>query len=292
MSYTSHILNSSNHSHIIGRTDPITGDSAKENDRVVFCTVCKSCFLEDSWKYMKRRHCEQNQTLDAVPALALTLIVKNRNTEVIAELIKDKIDFRFSAVVTLLSFVLVFFTTKNTSLIYGANLVLIASVVSIISLIFSSTKTFKKLTGRDSNDIRIFKNRIEIGKNSFSWSNVKQIKFQRRIVVYNTQLGNQTASNSSILLLYFKNETFLKTELSAISNNQSKRLLEALEEISHFTEVLFYSESWEELQTMKKIKSQSKGNVKIRKPKKVFDANVRPIHSRLYTQFLEQRPTT
>ncbi|WP_338766665.1 hypothetical protein WAF17_04280 [Bernardetia sp. ABR2-2B] len=284
MPYHTHKLNSS-HSHIIGRTDPITGDSVKENDNVVFCAVCKSCFLEDSWVYMNERHCEQSFTLEVVPALASRLIAQNKNTEVIAELIKDKIDFRFSAVVTLLSLVmlLVFFTTKGTNLTYGADLIWIASVVSITSLIFSSTKTFKKLTGSDSNDIRIFKNRIEIGKDSFSWSNVKQIKFQRRIVIYNTQLGNQIASNSSVLLLYFSNEKFLKTELSVISNKQGKKLLEALEEVSHFTEVLFYSESWEEFQTMKEIKSKSKGNIKIRKPKKVFDANVRPVYPRLYS---------
>ncbi|WP_291723369.1 hypothetical protein [Bernardetia sp.] len=44
MSYKAHTLTSS-HSHIIGRTDPITGDTVKENDRVVFCAACKSCFF-------------------------------------------------------------------------------------------------------------------------------------------------------------------------------------------------------------------------------------------------------
>lgn len=49
------------------RKDPITGDSILENDEVVFCAGCKSVFLKDTWEYLGKRHCEQNETLAKFP---------------------------------------------------------------------------------------------------------------------------------------------------------------------------------------------------------------------------------
>lgn len=50
------------------RQDPITGDWIIEGDKVVICAVCKSAFLEGSWKYMGEKHCNQTQTLSQIPA--------------------------------------------------------------------------------------------------------------------------------------------------------------------------------------------------------------------------------
>ncbi|WP_338791811.1 hypothetical protein [Bernardetia sp. MNP-M8] len=49
------------------RKDPITGDSILEGDEVVFCVGCKSVFLKDTWEYLGKRHCEQNETLSKFP---------------------------------------------------------------------------------------------------------------------------------------------------------------------------------------------------------------------------------
>ncbi|WP_338765217.1 hypothetical protein WAF17_01190 [Bernardetia sp. ABR2-2B] len=49
------------------RKDAITGDLIQAGDEVVFCGICKSAFLKDSWEYMDRKHCGQTKTLNSVP---------------------------------------------------------------------------------------------------------------------------------------------------------------------------------------------------------------------------------
>ncbi|WP_338791404.1 hypothetical protein [Bernardetia sp. MNP-M8] len=49
------------------RKDAITGDLIQANDEVVFCGVCKSAFLKDSWEYIGKKHCNESKTLDSVP---------------------------------------------------------------------------------------------------------------------------------------------------------------------------------------------------------------------------------
>ncbi|WP_338791945.1 hypothetical protein [Bernardetia sp. MNP-M8] len=49
------------------RKDPITGDTILQGDRVVFCAVCKSVFLSDTWEYLGKQHCEQSETLVEFP---------------------------------------------------------------------------------------------------------------------------------------------------------------------------------------------------------------------------------
>jgi len=49
------------------RKDAITGDLIQANDEVVFCGICKSAFLKDSWEYIGKKHCGQSKTLDSVP---------------------------------------------------------------------------------------------------------------------------------------------------------------------------------------------------------------------------------
>ncbi len=64
-----HKINNSLHQNFLEeeRKDPITGDLIKAGDRIVFCQVCKSAFLKDSWKYMNNRHCGQLDTLSEFP---------------------------------------------------------------------------------------------------------------------------------------------------------------------------------------------------------------------------------
>lgn len=64
-----HKINSHLHQSFLeeDRKDSITGDLIQANDEVVFCGVCKSAFLKDSWEYMNRKHCGQTKTLTSVP---------------------------------------------------------------------------------------------------------------------------------------------------------------------------------------------------------------------------------
>ncbi len=49
------------------RKDAITGDLIQASDEVVFCGICKSAFLKDSWEYIGEKHCNESKTLDSVP---------------------------------------------------------------------------------------------------------------------------------------------------------------------------------------------------------------------------------
>ncbi len=67
----SHFIDKIKHAHFLAqqRQDSITHEIIKEGDEVVFCSVCKSAFMVDSWEYIGRSHCHQSQTLKKVPVL-------------------------------------------------------------------------------------------------------------------------------------------------------------------------------------------------------------------------------
>ncbi len=68
-SINSYQIREEKHQHFLleERNDPVTGDSFSEGDEVVFCSVCKSAFLKDSWVYMGNKHCDQRLTLPIFP---------------------------------------------------------------------------------------------------------------------------------------------------------------------------------------------------------------------------------
>ncbi|WP_338792052.1 hypothetical protein [Bernardetia sp. MNP-M8] len=276
MSYHSHILNSSSHSHIIGRTDPITGDSVKENDRVVFCTVCKSCFLEDSWVYMNERHCEQNQTLDTIPALASRLVSKKIKDELITELKHGGVVLQAVLVTLVVSFLVSLSALQQT--VYqgdteaiGAFSILISACLGFIVGVITANDSFDELMGLTKNNVRLFTNRIEIGKESFVWSDIEQIKYQREMYVSESTKVKQNFSHIPFLLIYFNNDSVLKKNLATKSHSKTEKLLMGLEKISYFKNVSFYSENPQELKVMHNIKRNSKGKIEVGKPKKLLN---------------------
>lgn len=65
-----HIIQNPRHQLFLdeNRSDPITGDDIKEGDEIVFCAVCKSAFLKDTWLYLGKTHCNQTETLGKFPS--------------------------------------------------------------------------------------------------------------------------------------------------------------------------------------------------------------------------------
>ncbi|WP_375562618.1 hypothetical protein ACE193_08755 [Bernardetia sp. OM2101] len=65
-----HIIQNPRHQTFLNenRSDPITGDDIKEGDEIVFCAVCKSAFLKDTWLYLDKTHCNQTETLGKFPS--------------------------------------------------------------------------------------------------------------------------------------------------------------------------------------------------------------------------------
>ncbi len=70
-----YILHADLHKELLAqnRIDPITGDAIQEGDEVVFCASCKSIFLKDTWEYLGKKHCNQNQTLKIFPSISKNL---------------------------------------------------------------------------------------------------------------------------------------------------------------------------------------------------------------------------
>ncbi|AFM02710.1 hypothetical protein Fleli_0215 [Bernardetia litoralis DSM 6794] len=75
------------------RKDAITGDLIKANDEVVFCGICKSAFLKDSWEYMDRKHCGQTKTLKKVPISVPLLLNVSRIVPHFITLVNTSISF-------------------------------------------------------------------------------------------------------------------------------------------------------------------------------------------------------
>ena len=65
MTVYTHQLDRNKHGKFLDeqRSDPVTKNRFKHGDRIVFCAVCKSAFLEDSWHYLRGKHCNQHGTL-------------------------------------------------------------------------------------------------------------------------------------------------------------------------------------------------------------------------------------
>ncbi|WP_338759762.1 tetratricopeptide repeat protein [Bernardetia sp. ABR2-2B] len=78
----SHLISKTKHAHFLAqkRQDSITHEIIEEGDEVVFCSVCKSAFMVDSWEYIGRSHCHQPKTLKKVPTLR-TLSLDRRKIE-------------------------------------------------------------------------------------------------------------------------------------------------------------------------------------------------------------------
>ncbi|WP_291723375.1 hypothetical protein [Bernardetia sp.] len=277
MSYKAHTLNS-NHSHIIGRTDPITGDTVKENDRVVFCAVCKSCFLKESWIYMGGQHCEQAENLKELPKLSSRLNIKNRSNEIIAE-VKDSMLNLYVVGITLFSFIFSILLLGTSEMIIAQNMMVVLLVslfitffVALLSPIIISQDKVRSFLGDELNDIRLFMNRIEIGKDSFSWNDIEQIKYQREvdIVVYD---GNrvQVYPSAPYILVYFKNGKFTRFLSPTKNYDLNKNLIIGMGKIAHLTEVFFYTEDLRELRLMQNIRQRRNENIEIGYPNRLYD---------------------
>lgn len=59
--------------------DPVTGETLRTGQEVVFCANCKSAFLKESWEYMGGEHCGQKEVLKHIPSFK-ELILWKENT--------------------------------------------------------------------------------------------------------------------------------------------------------------------------------------------------------------------
>ncbi len=78
-----HQLDSQKHKKFLtqARIDPITGDTLEVGDNIILCAECKSAFHSDSWAYLGNRHCNQTNTLPAIPQSTSLGHFKKRSAE-------------------------------------------------------------------------------------------------------------------------------------------------------------------------------------------------------------------
>lgn len=65
------------------REDPVTGEFLQAGDRIVICAGCQSAFLVETWDYLGRKHCQQQRTLPALPAVRDLKLKRNKKRFVI-----------------------------------------------------------------------------------------------------------------------------------------------------------------------------------------------------------------
>ena len=78
------------------RKDSITGDLIQANDEVVFCAICKSAFLKNSWEYIGKKHFVQSKTLITVPIAVPVLLSVSIINQTIKRITKEKLWFIYT----------------------------------------------------------------------------------------------------------------------------------------------------------------------------------------------------
>ncbi|AFM02858.1 hypothetical protein Fleli_0378 [Bernardetia litoralis DSM 6794] len=270
MSYHSHKIDST-HSHIIGRTDSVTGDTIKENDSIVFCLNCHSCFLEESWNYMNDNHCQQKQTLSFVPLPPPQLIAKKKAQKLIAELTDSMIN---PSLITIPSFVFGFIgyhLTVSDKISFTVIGVALGIFLGILIGTLTKTKKFKEFTGIGGEKISIYENYIETKNTKFFWNEIEQINFKRTMrIEYNKQHGTEKAySHTPSLRIILKDGKFTEIKLPTKNYPHIKPFLFGLVWASQFVSVYFYTEHEKEYGLIKSFDRNYQGTIKIGEPKQL-----------------------
>jgi hypothetical protein len=78
-----HKVDSGRHNSFLNekRKDPYTKKIIAHGDSIVFCAVCKSAFLYDSWVALGSQHCHQARTESSFIDLEQTTVLLNRQTQ-------------------------------------------------------------------------------------------------------------------------------------------------------------------------------------------------------------------
>ncbi|WP_291720904.1 hypothetical protein [Bernardetia sp.] len=185
MNYHTHILNSENHSHILGRQDAVTGDTIKANDEVVFCSACQSVFLKDSWEYMNEEYCGQRETLGFVPAQEKE-IKAGKKDKLLLEVSADMKTYRLSIIViyftliicipSIFGFLYIFIEPQSsfTDKVFFSISALILSFLLIIAS-RNAVKNAKKNYYIGTTPLQVYQDKIISFNKVYQWKNVETI---------------------------------------------------------------------------------------------------------------------
>ncbi|WP_338813496.1 hypothetical protein V9L05_19110 [Bernardetia sp. Wsw4-3y2] len=261
MTYHSHKLDST-HSHIIGRTDPITGDTIKENDKVVFCLACQSCFLEESWNYMNNRHCEQTDTLFFAPYIPSKLVAKRKKDQNSEPLLnKNTISILlillfygiYSSSIYLLVEDLLLFTRDR--ILYSVIIGFFPAVLSVMGLTSEKFTNLIGITKSKKTDIHILEEGLQIDDILFAWSNIEKIEYRRAAKEENNLVSPQ-------IKIFLQNGNTIQEKFETKNPEHQKSFLLALAWASEQTKVEFYTKSQQEYALLVSVEKNYK-NMKL-----------------------------
>ena len=261
-----HKLNIEEHSHIIGRKDAVTGDKITQNDEVVFCSVCQSAFLKDSWEYMNFQHCEQSETLDFVPQPAPSFFAKKR----------EKFSFTLSEKISSDNIQIIITTILATCLIVGFSevfkndyflLQILAALGLSIALGFIiKTEYFKDILENKYSKIKILENGIELrGEKFYSFYEMKAIEYvnSQKIIQKNkgSLIQEAVVPSDNSLYIFLKNDQIVHHKLPKYSEAEIENFLFALAYATQFVELRFYTKNEKELRIAQKIQQKYVGRI-------------------------------
>jgi hypothetical protein len=251
MNYHTHKLDSQSHFHIIGRQDSVTGDLIQENDEVVFCRVCQSVFLQESWEYMDRKHCRQKEVLRFIPIPVPTLIVKRKIVfkRKIKKLIFEFSDTRIESLLGLLptamiSASLLLNIDSRYWILYILLLTFGSSLVGIIGIKLLEDKKLRKFLKMDTKLVRILETGIELQNDIFySFAAIKKIDYIKEKKAIDTFKSNNF---KTYLRIHLKNGEIIKQKINSKNYLNSKTFAFAISWIRQFTEFALYTEDQKE----------------------------------------------
>ncbi len=213
------------------RIDPITGDKIQEGDCIVICAACKSAFLEESWNYLRQKHCNQYGTLNKIPKpekiyfkgeplIFLPFEVKNEGSffnELIYKISQFSTNI-FLSIVPLIAIILVwYFIPSIGNGGYGAlfNIVVmpIGSLIFYISVVRSSSNQTTFIGQIIKNKNRFL---IKLLRQNYSKGNYFAINLKNKSIVSKTELEEKEVCFSNIekiVYIYNADKIFKKNGL-------------------------------------------------------------------------------
>ena len=263
-----HKLDRQNHSHVIGRKDAVTGDKITQDDEVVFCSVCQSVFLKDSWEYMNGEHCGQSETLDFIPQPTPSFFAKKR--EKFSFTLSEKISSEKIQVIitTLLATILVVGFSKFFQNEYVVLQILLALCISILAGFIAKTNYFKDVLENRYSKIKVLENGIELrGEKFYSFHEIRAVEYVNTFKMLRKEKGSliqeAIVPSDHSLYIFLKNDQIVHHRLPKGSEAEIKHFLFALAYATQFVELRFYTEDKKELRIIEKIKQKHRKRVSL-----------------------------
>ncbi len=263
MNYNTHKLNSQNHSHIIGRQYSVTGDAIKANDEVVFCSVCQSVFLKESWEYMNEIYCNQTETLGFIPVQEKEIKARKKDAlifEVLPNTREYKISFTifssigFFATCGIFYILLSKFSLEDIQTQNGITEIVVLLIFNLLFLfiMYMTILHEKKKFNIGTIPLKIYEDTIISFDKVYDWKDVEFMEHTSHSKFHKQYVPNQLRIN-------LKNEV-LDIDLPSKHPRNSEFLVKLMS-LSSSIKITFYTKNKKELKFLNEQKKELNKNI-------------------------------